>query len=585
MNKRILIASIFFLLMVLFLELNKNRITGWLLTAISFAGFVYLMNRLQMTFFTGLLCWLGWFAVFGLIVVLTWPPVRNVPASTSRNAKKTEIIKTGKGSLQGIVSDDGLVEIYAGIPYAKPPVGDLRWKEPQDPEPWEGVLQADTFAPMSMQPQNLPVFSSLARIIGYHDYEISWDDQYREANSEDSLYLNIWKPAGECKDLPVLVYIHGGSLQTGQPWYADYSGMGLAKENVIVVNMGYRLGVFGFFASEELAAESENHTTGNYGLLDQIKALEWVQNNIRFFGGDPDNVTVAGESAGAACVGALCTSPLARGLFQRAVAESSGIASVQPPHSFRTFDEALASGKKLMERYNAASVDDLRQLSAEELVAEASTQHHITIDGYVLTEKPVESYRKGIHNEQQLLHGFNSEESGPFILFDHAKMKNYRQKIEAYFGPLADKVLALYPAQNDAEADRYWAEIYGAVFFNYSHYCWNRLAVENDIPVYEYYFTRKNGRLGAWHSGEMVYCYGNIPEKSSLYDDHDRKLSGNMVKYWASFAEDGDPNHEGAEEWHRNTDSGSVMEFGDEMQMREERFLKLYEILDEKYGW
>ena len=179
------------------------------------------------------------------------------------------------------------MEVYAGIPYAKPPVGELRWREPQDPEPWEGVLAADHFAPMSMQPQNAAWYSSMAQIIGYHDYEISLDDNFRDLNSEDALYLNIWKPAGEQENLPVLVYIHGGSLQTGQPWYADYSGEGLARKGVIVVNMGYRLGVFGFLADEELMAESPNGTTGNYGLLDQIKALEWVRDNIAAFGGDP----------------------------------------------------------------------------------------------------------------------------------------------------------------------------------------------------------------------------------------------------------------------------------------------------------
>ena len=146
------------------------------------------------------------------------------------------------------------MEVYAGIPYAAPPVGELRWREPQDPVPWEGVLRADTFAPMSMQVVNSNLYSSLAQIIGYHDYQISLHDNFRDAVSEDSLYLNIWKPAGEQEKLPVIVYVHGGSLQTGQPWYADYSGEGLARKGVIVVNFGYRLGVFGFYADEELMA-------------------------------------------------------------------------------------------------------------------------------------------------------------------------------------------------------------------------------------------------------------------------------------------------------------------------------------------
>ena len=480
---------------------------------------------------------------------------------------------------------DKSVEVFAGIPYAKPPVGELRWKEPQDAEPWDGVLLADRFAPMGMQPRNLPIYYSLAQIIGYHDYKITLDDNYTEPVSEDSLYLNIRKPAGKLSKAPVLVYVHGGSLQTGQPWYADYSGEGLAKEGVITVNMGYRLGIFGYFADEELAAESANGTTGNYGMLDQIKALEWVRDNISAFGGDPNNVTLAGESAGAASVSALCTSPLAKGLFRRVILESSTTASVHPPHSFRTLDEALETGKATKEKLGCSTVAELRALSAEQLVDEAQVHHHMTVDGYALTETPYESYQKGIHNEEAILHGYNEEESAAFIMFDRANMKNYEQKIRAYFGEYSDDLLKLYPASTDEEADLYWAEIYGAVFFDYPHYCLNRLAVQNDIPVYEYLFAKKNGRIGNWHSGEEVYCYGNIPDDSTLYDSRDRELSAQMLGYWKSFSENGDPNAGGLPEWKENRGSDSVMYFGDTTEMMSEREHALFEILDKFGGW
>ena len=583
---RKIIGAALFLLMLAVLELNKNTILGWIVFILLTAGFVLLREKLlkEKKLFLRAGVWLGWFAAFAAVFFLSYPPVRSVPAVNVSSPQKTDVITVAQGSLTGVYNADRSVEVYAGIPYAQPPVGELRWREPQDPLPWDEVLEADTFAPMSIQPVNSPIYSSLSQIIGYHDYSISLSDNYLPPVSEDSLYLNIWKPAGDVSGLPVLVYIHGGSLQTGQPWYGDYSGEGLAKEGVVVVNMGYRLGVFGFFADEELAAESSNGTTGNYGLLDQIKALEWVQTNISAFGCDPGNVTLSGESAGSACVSALCTSPLAEGLFRRVILESSTVAGAKPPHSFRLLDEAFRDGRELMERHNCMAAAELRALSAEELVSEAYTQHHITVDGYVLTETPHESYVKGKHNEEAILHGCNAEESGPFIIFDHASMKDYEQKVRGYFKEYADDVLAVYPAANDSEADEYWAEIYGSVFFNYPHCCLDRLAVQNGIPAYEYLFTKHNGRLGCWHSGEMIYCFGNIPDSSTLFDDGDRALSRTMVRYWLNYIRTGDPNGEGLPEWERSTTSDRLLEFGDNVGMISEKRLALYVILDRMNG-
>ncbi|MBQ1899156.1 MAG: carboxylesterase family protein [Ruminococcus sp.] len=584
----VILSALIFAIMLAVLELNKNTVWGFVLLLLVTAGFYtahrFIVKR-KNKWYLRLCVWLAWLSLFCGVLLLTWPPVQAVPAVSVKNPEKTEIITLSQGDLQGVYNADKSVEVFAGIPYAKPPVGELRWKEPQDAEPWDGVLLADRFAPMGMQPRNLPIYYSLAQIIGYHDYKITLDDNYTEPVSEDSLYLNIRKPAGKLSKAPVLVYVHGGSLQTGQPWYADYSGEGLAKEGVITVNMGYRLGIFGYFADEELAAESANGTTGNYGMLDQIKALEWVRDNISAFGGDPDNVTLAGESAGAASVSALCTSPLAKGLFRRVILESSTTASVHPPHSFRTLDEELETGKATKEKLGCSTVAELRALSAEQLVDEAQVHHHMTVDGYALTETPYESYQKGMHNEEAILHGYNEEESAAFIMFDRANMKNYEQKIRAYFGEYSDDLLKLYPASTDEEADLYWAEIYGAVFFDYPHYCLNRLAAQNDIPVYEYLFAKKNGRIGNWHSGEEVYCYGNIPDDSTLYDSRDRELSAQMLGYWKSFSENGDPNAGGLPEWKENRGSDSVMYFGDTTEMMSEREHALFEILDKFDGW
>ena len=574
----------FSLVTVLFLtvlELNHNTISGWLMSLGVLCAYAVIRSRLlaDKKWFWKLAAFLVLLAL--LLFLLSWTvgPYQRHPA-VEGESHVTDVVTVKQGSLTGLSTADGAVEVYAGIPYAKPPIAELRWREPQEPEPWEGVLAADSFAPMSMQPRNSRIYDSLAQIIGYHDYQISMTDNVRDPASEDSLYLNIWKPAGKQEKLPVLVYIHGGSLQTGQPWYADYSGDGLARRGVIVVNMGYRLGVFGFLADEELAKESPNGTTGNYGLLDQIMALRWVQENIAAFGGDPDNVTIAGESAGSACVTALCTSPLAEGLFRRAIAESSTVTAVEPAHSFRTLEQALRTGAETKDRFGAASIEELRKLPAEQLVTAADTNHHMTVDGYVLEKTPYEAYMAGENHEEALLHGFNAYEGTAFILFDNAKLNNYEDKVRRYFGDCADEVLSLYPASSDAEAKANWIDIYSAIFFTYGHHCLTRQENALGIPVYSYYFTKDNGRLGAWHSGEEIYCYGNIPADSPLYDKTDRELSEIFCGYFANFAKNGDPNGPGLPRWEPALDGSQLQELGERVGSRQDPYLALYGILD-----
>ena len=566
------------------LELGKHTVLGWILAALLFGGYALIRRQTMSQWKTGrkLLIQVGMLAAFAAILWISWPPVRPVPAVKGSPAGSTGVVHVKQGDLTGVLAEDGQVEVYTGIPYAQPPVGPLRWKEPEPAGPWEGVLKADHFAPMSMQTQNLPIYDSLARIIGYHDYEISLSDNCREAASEDSLYINLWKPAGKAEKLPVLVYVHGGSLQTGQPWYEAYSGEGLARKGVIVVNMGYRLGIFGFFADRELAAESPHGTTGNYGLLDQICALEWVRDNIAAFGGDPGNVTLAGESAGSACVTALCTSPLAKGLFRRVIAESSTVTARRPAHSFRSMEDALKAGEGTKARLGVKSVEELRELPADRIVAELSAHHHLTVDGYALEETPWESYEKGACNEEARLHGFNGQESEAFILFEQANLKNYEEKIRRLFSEEgAKRVLALYPVSTDAEAKRNWADIYSAFFFTYGHAVWERQAA--GIPSYEYLFTRKNGSLGDWHSGEEVYFYGNIPARSGLYNEADRKLSETMQQYFVNFIRTGDPNGEAMPEWPANTGADNrLLVLDEDIRMETDPFAALYPVLDDE---
>ena len=568
------------------LELNKNNLLAWGAAAVLIALYAFVYRRWLKDREPGLRL-LGYTALVALLLSVllgVGRPYRLRPA-VERSGGVTDVVTVQQGMLRGLKTADGAVEVFAGIPYAKPPVGELRWRAPEDPDSWGGVRTCNHFAPMAMQPRDSEIYTSLSHIIGFHDYEVSLDDNFRDAVSEDALYLNIWRPADGGEKLPVLVYIHGGALQTGQSWYADYRGEGLARKGVIVVNFGYRLGVFGFLATEELAAEDPNGSTGNYGLMDQIKALEWVRDNIAAFGGDPDNVTISGESAGAACVTALCTSPRAKGLFRRAIAESSTTTAPEPQHSFRQMDRALETGRETLARFGAATIAELRQVDARKLVAAADTNHHITVDGYVLPVTPYEAYKAGVHNEEAILHGFNAREGTPFILFAQANMKNYEQKVRGYFGDYADEVLALYPAADDEQAKAYWTDIYSAVYFTHGHTCWSRQALAMGEPVYQYFFTKENGRLGTWHSGEEVYCYDNIPADSDLYDARDRELADIFSDYFVNFITSGDPNGPGLPRWEASTDGGQVMEMGEANRMTEDPFLPMCAILDRMQGW
>lgn len=598
-------------LSAIILELGRHTLPGWFLTA----GLLIAFGLLRKKYFwrerkrTRRLAWLGLFAAVVLANRVSTPPVRPVPASDAENPKVTEEITIPQGSLTGVYTLDQKVEVYAGIPYAQPPVGDLRWKEPQDPLPWEGVKACDHFAPMFMQPAHPVIYDSLSRIIGYHDYRISLKDNWVAPMSEDALYLNIWKPAGDIANAPVIFYIHGGSLQTGQPWYEDYNGAELARKGCVVVNCAYRLGVFGYHADEELAEESPNGTTGDYGLLDQIQALKWVSRNISSFGGNPGNITIAGESAGSASVSAICTSPLAKGLFRRAILESSTISAPNPAHSYRLMDQALKDGSRLKKETGCDTMEELRKLPAEKLVKYADVDHHITIDGYALEKTPYQSYQDGEYNEEALLHGYNKEESAPFLLFDHVAKDNYREKLQDAFGPYAEQIEGIFPADTDDEAKQNYRDIFTADWFSYGHYCLTRQAIANKIPVWEYYFTKSNGRLGSWHSGEEVYCYGNIPADSGLYDQDDRKLSDIMLTYWVNFARTGDPNKSGIEDAYGN-DSGSMTMNGQKLPewkpvenlenietfgaptpkgkmvyKTREKYLEFYAVLDKIQGW
>ena len=335
-------AVLFFLLIAdaLLLELSKNTLTGWIVSAVLFVWLLFTrflaQKKGEWNSRRAALVWIVFLVLLAVNYRLSAPPVKRVPVSQARHPSFTQTIRIAQGELRGVYNEDRTARTYAGIPYAAPPVGDLRWREPEPAAGWDGIRDCDTFAPMAMQPQSAVWYESLSRILGYHDYRITLRDNFREEMSEDCLYLNVCCPGKETREaLPVLFYIHGGSLTTGRSYEDKIRGEDLASRGIIVVTAGYRLGVFGYLASGELEAESPNGTTGDYGLLDQIMALKWVRENIAAFGGDPEQITIAGESAGASCVNALCVSPLTEGMFVRAIAHSSGIVTKKPYHTYR----------------------------------------------------------------------------------------------------------------------------------------------------------------------------------------------------------------------------------------------------------
>lgn len=585
------------LIYLVLIELSKNTVPGWILAFTAIAGFIIIRKRLigQDRYHgrIGVFCWLGFIAVLAGIYFLTAPPIKRVPAVEGFGVKKTGIVNVSEGDLRGVYNKDHTVKIYAGIPYAKPPVGELRWKEPQSPDSYGEVLECDTYGPMAMQNANGPLMDSLYQIFGFHKYNLSLFDNYREAKDEDCLYLNIYCPADHSRDpLPVVFFVHGGSLTTGQSYYTEYRGESFAKQGVIFVNFAYRLGIFGYMANEELAAESPNGTTGDYGLLDQIAALKWVHENIAAFGGDPDNITIAGESAGSSSVNALCVSPLTEGLFRRAIAESSSVLARKPYHTFRTMEDALKTGRQIMTEFEAGNISELRSISAEKLLETKTANSSMTVDGYAITEQPYLTYEKGNNHEEALLNGFNAKEGDAFLLNYHATEENYIELLKPISGQYAEELSRLVPAGSvtrdqafiiDAggSAKGSLCEVYSAAWFTYSHYLWTNYMLQQGRPVYEYYFTKKNTSLSNFHAGEMPYAYGNLYLSKNVYDDSDHALSEKMQKYWINFAKTGDPNGDGLERWEPVTGTyGKLLELGENIAVIDDPYMPIYEILD-----
>ena len=552
---------------------------------IFFAARVLVRNK---GFLMRLLTWVGIVVVTIPIIIFNHPSeVRKSAAYYNNPTKITELLTTTGGKVQGIYNKDKDVEIYAGIPYAQA----KRWKEPKE-YTWDDVIDGSYFGPRNMQPASTPVTDTLVDIYsekGWHPNFVSKPPQERK---ESSLYLNIWRPTNHEGNLPILVYIHGGSLTTGSSAYEDYNGESMAKTGVIMITIQYRLGVFGYFAHPDLKTEALNETghatTGNYGLLDQIFALKWINDNATLIGGNKDNITIAGESAGSSSVSALCTSPLAKDLFKRAIGESSSLAIKKAPHTYRTEEAAYKVSAKILKEFNCSSIEELRKVSATKLVETKYSNSGMMLDGYALTKDPYQVYLDQENNEEVLLNGYNVKEADAFVvptfLLSPTNKSNIKERLIKYFGKeFGPKIYDLYEPKIQEDAFSAFNEIISVYWFIQPHHSWSNVAVNNGEDVYRYQFTKENGYHATYHSGEMAYCYGNIKRQNRpyAYQDSDYQLEKTMLSYWSNFAKTGNPNGEGLPTWEKYTPNGKVMELGEHVGPIDDHYLALYDLLDQ----
>jgi len=477
-------------------------------------------------------------------------------------------IETPSGRIQG-QTDAGGLTVYKGIPFAAPPVGALRWREPQPVRPWQGVLQADTFAPACSQGQDNNSRTGLPPL----------------KTSEDCLYLNIWVPAHPSgAKLPVMVWIYGGGFLYGSSANPVTSGEKLAAHGVIVVSIAHRVGPLGFLAHPELTAEGKGHGSGNYGMLDQIAALRWVHDNIAAFDGDAQRVTVFGESSGGAAVSILAASPLTKGLFQRVISQSGG--SFAPPRRSREIQEggllilpldfAEEKGRAFFATLGVKSLAEARALPDDRLIAATgsvlSGQFWPVLDNYVLPGDQYLLYSARRFNDVPVLIGTNSDEGAPFVP-TAALAANYAADVKAGYGERSDAILAAYPPGDTKQNLRSARDLRRDSTFAWSTWTWARLqARQGKAPVYLYYFDHQPpwpaGPLSDWgaaHAAEIPYVFGTLEARPQMkWTSVDRDLSETMMRYWTNFARSGNPNGAALPQWAPFTAAGRVAMYLDE---------------------
>jgi para-nitrobenzyl esterase len=527
----------------------------------------------------------------------------------SGTASGPDRVTISNGVIEGIGAQKSGVRIFKGIPFAQPPTGVLRWKEPQPVKNWDGVRQGVQFGPRAMQ---APIFGDMA---------------FRSNGmSEDCLYLNVWTPARSSKErLPVMVYFYGGGFVAGDGSEARYDGESMAAKGIVTVTTNYRLGVFGFLAHPELTGESPHHASGNFGLLDQAAALRWVQQNIAAFGGDPKRVTIGGESAGSISVSALMASPLSKNLIAGAIGESGGITGTLPAVSLSQAEQA---GAKFTAELGAPSLAALRAKDTQQILDTATKggfasvgRFPITIDGYFLPEDPAAIYAAGRQAHIPLLIGWNSEEMTWRALLrgQEPTRENYEKAVREIYGARTDEALKLYPGAEREEIIDSATDLAGDRFIGYSTWKWAELhSKTGGNAVYRYYYARPRPPMrpelgnatpglaggvvsgqraaavppmpparGAVHSAEIEYALGNLSINNVyVWSPDDYKVSKVMQEYFANFIKKGDPNGHGLPRWAAangrggGTDAATVMRLDVESRAEPDKHRARYLFLD-----
>ena len=494
---------------------------------------------------------------------------------------QTNQVKTANGIVEGVKEKSGIYS-FKGIPFAAPPIGDLRWKEPRPVKNWNGVLKADHFGPRAMQP---PIFNDMV---------------FRSKGmSEDCLYLNVWTsaPSGKTK-MPVLVYFYGGGFVAGDGSEARYQGESMAQKGIVSLTVNYRLGLFGLFSHPELSSESPHRSSGNYGLMDQAAALKWVKQNIAAFGGDPDKITIAGESAGSISVSAQMVSPLSKDLIAGAIGESGSLLGALPPVPLKDGEQI---GVEFAKSVGATSLADLRKMNADTLVKAASKfgpfRFAMTIDGYFIPKDPLAIFQAGEQARIPLMVGWNSEESNYRSVMGDEKLtkENFEKVVQRLYGERSADVLKAYAVGSDADVEQVATDLAGDRFIGFSTWRWAELQAQTaGKPVYRYYYSHprppmvseknKSRAKGAVHSAEIEYAMGNLSTNNVFaWTEEDYNVSKIMQEYFANFIKKGDPNGTGLVKWPPTTSSKPVpvMHFGTETRIVPDRYLERYLLMEQ----
>lgn len=499
-----------------------------------------------------------------LVIILVVLVFINISALAQNPLQK----RIDSGIIEGVLSQhDEQVEKYLGIPYAQPPVGDLRWKAPQKPAPWQGILKTQKYSKKAMQPllQKNPWLTM-------------------DKLSEDCLYLNVWKPrdVGGGK-LPVLVIIHGGGLMNGGTTGPELEGSSMAKKGMVVVTVNYRLNIFGFFAHPELSAETSYKGSGNYGYMDQQFALQWVKNNIEEFGGDPNRITVAGESAGAWSVLTLISSPLSKDLIAGAIGSSGGVIPLL------SMKEAENRGRLTLEKSGHKTIAELRKASTEEILDIYNSGNRFaytpTMDNYVFTKDIPDIYKVQEQAKIPLLIGWNSSERGPGFYLKGANLtkNNFVKRTKKLYPNNYEKILEMYPHETKDEIKWSAIDLSSPYSIRGTWKWFDMHRKQTNQPVFRYLFSKIHpplktedlstykAPLGARHAQEIAYSWGNLSLKNNYsYTEDDYKVSATMQGYFANFIKTGNPNGNQLPEWPAvkpNSESPFIMSIDTETKL------------------